>query len=271
MRRSLTVGTALCLALALLAGCNALTGDRSTLTPANASAGGATGISESGVQPATLADSHDAVLSRTNYTVVVRERILQGDRTLRNTTFRRRVARGGDRYSINRTHETDGIQPSTLAPRIDVWYDGEEALTRLGGTESPRYQRTPTSPPGPLPDPSSHWRIEDALTAFELRVSARANASGYRVRSIRPVGLDSLPTPTYVGRARNGSFRATVSERGVVAYSRVTYTATYANRERPVRVVRSIRISDVGSTRVDPPRWVAAVPERVGGFSGGRE
>ena len=259
-------------ALVLLAGCNGLSGGSGTptLTPANASAGtDELGISASGVEPPVLADTHDAVLSTTNYTLVVRERILWENRTLRNTTFHRRVARGGDRYSINRTHETSGVPSTTLAQRIDVWYDGESALTRLGGTAEARYQRTPTSPPGPLPDPSSHWRIEDALAGFEVAVSPRANASGYHVVSTRDADAASLATPTYVGQARNASMRAFVSDRGVVQFLRVSYDATYAGRPERVRVVRSIRVSDLGTTTVEPPAWTAAVPDQLGGFTGG--
>lgn len=271
MTRTL-VGVVLFVALLALAGCNGLSGGSGTptLTPANASGGGEqVGISAAGVEPPVLADTHDTVLSTTNYSLVVRERILLENRTLRNTTFHRRVARGGDRYSINRTHETSGVPSTTLAQRIDVWYDGEVALTRLGGTAEARYQRTPTSPPGPLPDPSSHWRIEDALAAFEVQVTQRANASGYRVVSTRDVDAASLATPTYVGQARNASMRALVSDRGVVRFLRVSYDATYTGRPDRVRVVRSIRVSRVGTTTVEAPPWTAAVPEKPGGFTSG--
>jgi hypothetical protein len=273
MARSLVAGCLL-VVLVLLAGCNGLADGSATptLTPANASAGSSDrGISASGVQPSALADTHDTVLSTTNYTLVVHERVLSANRTLRNTTFHREVARGGDRYSINRTHETSGIRSTTLAQRIDVWYDGEAALTRLGGRAEARYQRTPTSPPGPLPDPSSHWRIEDAVAAFEVQVSERPNASGYRVVSTRDLDADSLATPTYVGQARNASLRALVADDGVVRYLRVSYDATYAGRPDQVRVVRSVRVSRIGATTVEAPPWTVAVPEQPGGFSDGSE
>lgn len=261
MARPLAAGTALLLVV-LLAGCNGFTGDAGTLTPANASAGqGATGVSADGVDPVVLADTHDAVLAETNYTVVVRERIVGDNRTLRTTTFRRYVAPGADRYLINRSYEFDGLRSTSLAPRVDIWYDGEVALLRLGDAGSQRYQRTPTAPPGPLPDPSSHRRTARVLGAFDLRVTPAQNGSTYRVTSTAVRDAASIPTPIFVGQATNASVEATVTERGVVRDRRLTYTATLADRPGRARVVRTVRVHDVGSTTVRPPLWTADVPE----------
>jgi len=261
MASRLAAGVALVL-LVSVAGCNGFTGDAGTLTPVNASAGqDATGISDDGVDPGVLADTHDAVLSGTNYTVVVRERVVGDNRTLRTTTFRRYVAPGADRYRIERSYEFDGLRSTALAPRVDIWYDGEETLLRLGDVESRRYQRTPTAPPGPLPDPSSHRRTARVLGAFDLQASPAPNGSGYRVTSTAARDADSIPTPIFVGRATNASVEATVTERGVVRDRRLAYTATLAERPGRARVVRTVRVRDVGSTTVQPPPWTTDVPE----------
>lgn len=240
-----------------LAGCGSLVGESTpTLTPVGSSTDGIPGLTSTGVDATALAESHEAVLSETNYTVSVRERISQNGTVRRNATRYREVAAGARRYALTRVQRTSGFPSSALAPSIAYWYDGTSVVTRIGNGSGARYDRYPTSPPGPLFDPTSHEGIAGIFGAFTLRQVETANGT-IRLESTGFPRPQSAPTPSFVGTARNASLQALVSPRGYVESYRYEYEANATAVDGSVRVTRRVQFRDVGATAVSRPAWTA--------------
>lgn len=256
MRRSFWCVAILCL-LAVLAGCGGLLDDRATPEPVElGNASVPPGITADGVDASTLAANHDAVLGSTSYTVRVSEVITSNGTVRRNATRDRRVAPGADRYLFRRVQRTNGFPTSSLAPVLTYWYDGRTVAQRIGTGTTARVDRTPTDPPGPLRDPTSHRGVARLFGAFELRPNRTLGDGPVQLTGVRFSDPESAPSPSFVGPPRNASLTAVVDDRGFVRSYRFAYNADASSVSGTVRVVRRVRFVDVGTTTVEQPAWV---------------
>lgn len=253
--------------LALTAGCNGIAGDdreraadgTATVTPAPVPAAGPFADTDGVPDARTLATGHATTLARTNYTVVIRERVTAGNRTLRADNRRREVGRNAERYLLRRERTTRGLSLNAIAPVVSYWYDGSTVVSRVGanGSTVRRYPGTT----GPLSAPSDREYLERLATAFALD---RGNGTdGVVFRSTRLAAPEFAPS-SVVDRPRNASVAIRVDRRGYVESYRYAYNGTVSGVEERVRVVRVVRFEDVGRTRVTPPEWVTRAREMGG-------
>jgi len=251
------VALACCL---VVAGCNGIEGggETPTVTPAPVP------IDESVVPPAAVSDSstlatrHATVLAATNYTVVTRERITAGNRTLRVDRNRREVARGGTAYSLRREREVSAARTATVAPRVAYWYNGTLAVARTWATEETSYH-VASNASGPLVTPSERATLARFAAVFELtafEVTTGTDEGVTVLRSTRVGEPAAVPRASFVERPRNASVVVRVTDAGYVDEYRYTYEGTVVGMNTSVRVVRQTRFVAVGETDVTAPEWV---------------
>lgn len=274
MNRSARAAVALAL-VAVAAGCSAPavgggpTPGTDRLTPAPLPEGSpeplAPGVTNAGIVDANaLKEAHIAQLDAGNFTVrrVRVERYANG--SLRARTRLTAVFPGDGRYLVERTFE--GPVHDRIGTGGTVRQYGDENRTvrlRLAANGSV-VERSVASPPGgPVPRsslltaPFSGRTVLlvlravdfDAATALDDRRGYRLRGSGVADRA----ALQSLLSPTLVESVRNVSAAAVVTEAGLVEQLRVAYTVDLDGE--PVRVVGTVRFSEVGTATLDRPAW----------------
>ena len=273
----------LCVSL-LLAGCQGLagtggesgdaTGTR-TVTPAPVPAPerASAGVSAAGLDAGALAESHRAVLSGTNYTLTLTERLVIDGDPRRVTTRRRQVVTGARAYLVTRTERTREFAPSNYAGVTGYWYDGTTEFVRYAPGAERRYAARDSAGTGLLADPTEHRTVAGMVRAFDTaEATPRRLPNGtVQVRAERLSRSNRIPEPGYFVSPRNATLRLAVSPGGFVRRYRVAYTATIAGTDRQVRVVRELAVTDVGRTAVAPPAWAGEArsePESVSGRRG---
>lgn len=248
----------------VIAGCGGLTAsDRvveTTLTPAPVPTAGTAfppGIGESTVSPAVLADAHDRRLRAGGFTLVSRQRVVGHGGTLQRTRHERRVAAGGDTYVGQFTQSVPkypliGFPPLELA----YWTNGTVTAYHRETARAPRSYAVSRGEP-PTSDVTRSRALERLLGAVETTVRERETGV-VLVGSVlrRP---EAFPTPLNLRRPRNVSLTVRVDDAGVATDWQLAYDATVANRS--VRVVRTVRITEVGDTAVERPDWVATAAD----------
>ncbi len=188
----------------------------------------------------------------------------------RNDSYNRIVVRSvvedlEGHYSFSRI-ETSAPAYRTSSPfaRIDVWYSQPVVRNRLidtGGVV--RYWgRNEVQPGGPISDPTRAEFVVGDLAAFDLRVVDERVVDGMNryllTGTLRP---DRIDTPTLVSDPHDGRIEAVVTSRGLVRGYRLSYDATFEGR--PVTVVKTHALVDVGATRVPDPAWLPAANDSV--------
>lgn len=250
----------------VFAGCQALMGadERSpetpTVTPASVPERTSVGVSTDGVDAARLAERHREVLTWTNYTLVLTERLVIDGEPRRITTRRRQVGPDARAYLVTRTERTDDFAPSNYAGIAGYWYDGSTELIRYSESTRQRYEAVEEPGLGLLDDPTEHRTIARMVRAFNTATATqqRFPNGSYRVRAGTLSGSTGIPELGYFVAPRNATLTLTVAPRGFVKRYRVAYTANIAGTDRQVRVVRELRVSRVGQTTVRPPPWAEA-------------
>jgi hypothetical protein len=253
MARS-TVGVLGLAALVVLAGCNGgiTDGDGTrTVTPApvpSATPGGPPGVSPDDVAPDELADAHQSLLAATNYTVVIDERVADGNRTLRETSRRRYVADGGREYRTVR-HEVIDYPATALA--ADTGYRHNSTTTRYRLTDDDPTESNVRGS-GSRHDPTNRDRLVATVGAFQVRLVDRTGDT-YRLESTRLVQPRRLPTPAGLDGPHNASLSLVVGQNGVVYGQDLTYDATLGPRNETVHVTRTVQFVSIGETTVRGP------------------
>ncbi|MEF8851972.1 MAG: hypothetical protein V5A44_02950 [Haloarculaceae archaeon] len=248
-------------ALAVLAGCGGLAGDAPERSPSLTPAPVPTtaqpfppGVSDGGVSVSTLTAAHRNRLLSTNYTVVVRQRVVDANGTIMRSTRRHRVAVGGEPYYGR--HNLTLYRFGTRRPvdRLTYWSGPEGFATRFsGGPGAPvLYWSTDGNRSIDIDGSGELGRVVAALspTVADRRPDAVVLVATSADDARR------LPGPSYVGDRHNVSATFVVSLDGLVTDWRIAYDARFDGR--PVRVVHTVRIADVGTTTVPRPDWVEA-------------
>ena len=257
MHRSLAA--AVLVVLAVLAGCGGPASDVSdpTLTPAPVPTAQQfpPGVSDDGVSASTLVAAHESRLLATNFTATVERRIIDANGTVARSWRRHRVAAGGERYfgRYNRTFVRFGIRRPVDS--VAYWSGaGGFALRFTGdGSSTLDWSRDRNR----SLDIDGSRQLRRSLGVLSTTVTERDD--GVVLAATGASDLSALPGPTYVGDRRNASARIVVQPDGLVTDWQVAYDARFDGR--PVRVLTTVRISEVGTTTVPRPDWVDAASE----------
>ena len=259
MKQSL--GVVCLVALTVVAGCSGLVGDEPEQSPALTPAPVPTtaepfppGVSDRGVSASALTNAHRNRLASTNYTVVVSQRVVDANGTIMRTTRRHRVAVGAEPYygRYNRTLFRFGTQRPVDS--LSYWSGPDGFATRFsGGSGEPALYWSADS--NRSIDVDGSVELSRTAETLGLTVADRQNDA---VMLVATGASDAgrLPGPSYVGDRHNVSATFVVGLDGLVSDWRIAYDARFD--ERPVRVVHTVRIVEVGSTTVSRPDWVEA-------------
>jgi hypothetical protein len=254
-RRSVALATLV--ACTALVGCSGFVGPTDSteaVTPApvpSETAAYPPGISAASVSPEGVAAAHARRLQSRNYTLVSRQRVVGPNGTMRTTERRREVAAGGDVYAGRFNRTVREFPHRTLAGRIDYWTNGSVYASR--GLVDGTAEYYGWSRDDPDEDVDGSDVIARVFAATDPHVVSREDEA-IVVASSRLVRPDRLPSPPYLTAPHNVSLTARVTDEGVVVRWRLAYDATV--EDRPVRVVWTSGLTDVGATTVERPAWL---------------
>ncbi len=277
----------LLVAVVVLAGCGAVDTasgpgqPTTTLTPApvpeeRGPDGGrliAPGLSTRGVFDAdALVEGHRTTLTERGFALtrnrtVVRPNDTASRRPLNTVGVRIVVAPGADSYHLTRVERSVREWPfvDTYA-LIGVWYSEPVVRNRFvdEGRVARYWGQNQAASDGPVRDLTQVRSARPDLEAVDLRVVGNRTVDGvrvFRLRGERFEDPDELVTPPLLSDPRNVSMTVRIDERGVVRSYSLSFEATFGGG--PVRVRRTYRITDVGTTTVDRPAWVTRANESV--------
>jgi hypothetical protein len=248
----------------VLAGCSGFVQQDSpeTVTPAAVPTDGAgypPGVSDGAVVPSTLASAHARTLATTNYTLVTRQRVTDRNGTvLRRSNHTRYVAANNGTYAGH--FRQNGTELNVFTTRIDYWTNGSIVAAQYDERAGrPHRVKWTVRNDGPVSDLSERRTILGIGEAVDLSVADRVDG-GVVLVGTRFTNPDRLVTPLFVSDPRNVSVRLRVSHDGTVEALRLAFDAERSDQR--VRVRQDIRVTDVGSTTVVKPEWVANTTQR---------
>jgi hypothetical protein len=234
----------------------------------------APGLSTRGVFDAdALVESHRTTLTERGFVLtrnrtVVRPNDTAGRGTLNTVGMRVVVGPGAGSYHLTRVERSDREWPfvDTYA-LIGVWYSDPIVRNRFvdEGRVARYWGQNQAAAEGPVRDLTQVGSVRSDFEAVDLRVVGNRTVEGvrvYRLRGERFGDPDELVTPPLLSDPRNVSMTARIDERGVVRSYSLSFEATFGG-DGPVRVRRTYRVADVGTTTVDRPAWVARANESV--------
>jgi hypothetical protein len=255
-----SLAAAVLVVLAVLAGCGGPASDVSdpTLTPAPVPTAQQfpPGVSDDGVSASTLVAAHENRLLATNFTATVERRVVDTNGTIARSWRRHRVAAGGEQYfgQYNRTFVRFGIRRPVDS--VAYWAGADGFASRFGGDGSATLDWS-TDRDRAL-DLDGSRQLRRSLGVLSVAATERRD-DGVVLTATGASNPAALPGPAYVEQRRNVSARLDVRRDGLVTDWRVTYDARLDGR--PVRVLTTVRISEVGTTTVPRPDWVDAASE----------
>lgn len=233
-----------------------------TVTPAAVPTDGASyppGVSDDAVVPSTLAGAHARTLATTNYTLVTRQWVTDRNETvLRQSNHTRYVAANNTTYAGQ--FRQNGTDLNVFTTRIDYWTNGSIVAAQYDErADRPHRVKWTARDDGPVSDLSERRTILGIGEAVDLAVADRVEG-GVVLVGTRFTNPDRLVTPLFASDPRNVSVRLRVSHDGTVEALRLAFDAERSDQR--VRVTRDIRITNVGSTTVRRPKWVANTTRR---------
>jgi hypothetical protein len=265
-------------ALVFLSGCNVFGGGnnvKTTVTPADVPTDKSTpiptlapGLTKYGVVNSTaLNNAHNAALSNTSYTVLVTttERYTNGSPRARRMTRTRVVEPVGRYYSIMEWEGPSQVfATNSTYYHIEWWSNGERLLIARTVGNNSTYMKS-SQPSRRWPDFSnSNDRFYFLFQAVDTRVVGKETLNGtmlYRIEStevLHPYLVVGGMAGVY-DDPRNITFQALIDSRGIVPEYRIAYTATdtatNTNENITIRIVRTVRYTEIGSTTVERPSW----------------
>jgi hypothetical protein len=249
----------------LTSGCQlpSTTGDWTTLTPAPVPTAREVppGISveRTSVDPDTLVDGHFAALTNRSFTVYseITARPIAGGPTSR---VNRTGYVGADPTSFYVVSRYSGTVFSSLGSQQRfIWSNGSVTLVRqrsYGGVIMEA-----SLPPRDRPPVDGQFEnlLPTVLDSLQLSRIQRVNEStrvAYRIYATGEQSISGRAVALQFDNVSEIRLRMTVSADGLVRRFQIDYWGSY--RDTRVRVHRTVRVSDIGSTRVPRPDWVAS-------------
>ncbi|WP_435195964.1 hypothetical protein [Natronomonas sp. EA1] len=258
--------------LLVLAGCSSvLPGDPPAApgdeTPAEAPGTLAPGVTEGGVNSLVLAQAHNDALNATSYTVSrTHTDLYLDDRTYRDRqSF---VGRYGADGAYLLTYGNPDPTPEVPHDRYELYADGETVV--VGGFSEGRApvvvpaldaDGAPLDPADgryePLGVQELHF-ILGAVAITDIRALGPDDAGYERyelsaTRFLKP-GEVAEGESVWADTLTNLTFTAVVDERGIVHAYDYSYDAVVF--DRPLRITESVRVTAIGETDVERPRWL---------------
>lgn len=209
---------------------------------------------------------HSTALTDRSFRLRTTQRVVVNGSTVRRTTYSRTVASGGTAYvaTLNRTN-SDYPRNVTISD-IDTYYNGTVLATRYRTTDdSPRPRYTFSRDPAVRTDElAAQDQLRGFLRAYEIRRRVGTSTTpGTFLEGDRILAPTAIHNPIGTSRPRNGTLSMAVRDDEIVTLGRIEYTVT-VGENRTGRVVRTIRIGDVGTATVDRPAWVETAVETAG-------
>lgn len=254
--------TTLLVALAVLvAGCNGVvtSSQAETVTPAPVPTDEfryPPGVTSERVVAETLVDAHSRSLATTSYTLTTRQtvRAHDGDPVLYvNQT--RTVARNANAYDGQIEIKTRLFVDREISV-IEFWSDGSTIVTRYSTDNpyrDPEVRQWSVQSGGSITDLTDSHYLDGTLAGSEITTVRRTPDGGVVLAGSGIRDPERLVVPLIVSEPRNLSLQTLVRSDGVVLAMHVTYDATH-DGER-VHVQRRMRVTDIGTSTVDRPRW----------------
>jgi hypothetical protein len=211
------------------------------------------------IDPAELADAHEAVLHNTSYAVETNLTARAPDGTLRarlNSTTKtahdpvRRVGRSVVDGTTPRAVGLAGFDLRVWATENGTWY----AVETSNGTDYRKVADELRPPAAARTDRDVLFVLFSGLETAVAGVEFRDGTPLYRVESTGVENPEAIASQFNVESVENVSLTALVDQRGAVREYRVAYTATLG--ENTSRVERTTRFTALGETTVERPPWV---------------
>lgn len=208
---------------------------------------------------------HSAALNDSSFRLRTTQRVVVNGSTVQRTTYNRTVAPGGTAY-VARFNRTRNDYPRNVTiSDIDAYYNGTVAATRYRTIDDSRVRYTFRRDPAVQTDDlAAQNQFREFLRAYDIRRRGDTSGTpGTVLRAERIAAPAAIPNPIETSRPRNGTISMTVRYDGVVTFTRIEYMIT-VGENRTGRVVRTIRIGEVGTATVDRPTWVGTAAEAAG-------
>ena len=252
----------------LLAGCSGIVGSETseTVTPAPVPTDEAQyppGITADRVVAEALVDAHVRSLTTTNYTLTTRQTVRLEDGTvLRQTNQTKAVAPDAEAYRGHFAVQSNTFRTGQEASEISYWSNRSVIATRYTSLaqRAPEFRQWSVEGEAPVTDLTDERYLEGYLAGVEAEPTRRTADGGVVLVGTDVRDQSRIVVPIIVEEPRNVSLQLRVRYDGVVLAGRVTYDATHNGF--PVTVDREMRITDVGSTTVERPPWVANASTR---------
>lgn len=208
---------------------------------------------------------HSAALNDSSFRLSTAQRIVVNGSTVQRTTYDRTVASGWTAYAATFNRTRNDYPRNVTISDIDAYYNGTVAATRYRTTDSSRVRYTfRRDPVVRTDDLAAQNQLRQFLRAYEIRQRGDTSGTpGTVLHAERISAPTAIPNPIETSRPRNGTLSMTVRHDGVVTLTRIEYTVT-VGENRTGRVVRTIRIDEIGQVTVDRPPWVETAAEAAG-------
>jgi hypothetical protein len=240
----------------LLAGCSGgVADDRDTPTvtpvPLPGHGGGGSGplATEDGVNPPAVGDAHVDELRAGNARIAVEYAAVDGaDEPVELT----RIVSTVDGPEL--THRRYVLRPLDLGGTYELfrglWFDGEDAVTRLIEVDNRSIYRKPDEfAPPPAAERFHRADLVGTLAAF--RPGVESVSGGYRLAADRVADPARLPIGDAVEPGREGRIRGRIESAGLVPA--LAARATAAMDGDPLTARYRLSVTDRGSTTVERP------------------
>jgi hypothetical protein len=261
MHRSRLLVTVVVLLAVGLAGCSQTWSDpatstQDTVTPVPVPDDtGPAGIDGDDIDPVVLAIVHTETLETTSYTIEVHQRVVgPGGASLRESTRYREVAPGARRYWGYVRYEFNATALQEFGT-TGYWSNETHVATRYDSPVRPSQTRLWRAETEPVNDHSNGDQLINLLRAVDPSVTDRADNGSVLLTGTVASPTGQFRTPPSLTDLRNVSGRFQIRADGRIERWQITYTATFENR--PVTIVRTGRLLDIGATTVEQPAWAA--------------
>jgi len=213
--------------------------------------------SDGGLSDIGIVARHSAALNDSSFRLRTEQRIVVDGSPVQRSTFERTVAPGGTAYVATLSRTRNEYPRNLTISNVDAYYNGSVAATRYRTIDGSRVRYTFRRDPAVQTDAlAAQTQLTEFLRAYDVRRRGDTSGTpGTVLHANRLASPAAIPNPIGTSDPRNGRLSMTVRHDGVVTATTIEYTVT-VGENRTGRVVRTIRITDVGSVVVERPPWV---------------
>jgi len=221
--------------------------------------------SADGLSGVDIVERHSAALNDSSFRLHTTQRVVVNGSTVHRSTFDRTVAAGGDAYVATLSRARGEYPRNLTISNVDAYYNGTIAATRYRTIDGSRVRYTFRQDPAVQTDAlAAQTQLTEFLRAYDVRRRGDVSGTpGTVLHADRLASPAAIPNPIGTSDPRDGRLSMTVRHDGVVTAATIEYTVT-VGENRTGRVVRTIRITDVGTAVVERPEWVGTAAKARG-------